>query len=267
MNDHIGRQELQRIDNELHIFILLQELQQPCLVLAYHRGFAHQMQQMNLNALHIHPRYSPSGLQHHVMRFLRKTVDNMGAYAYAALTQSADCIQIAFGVMCAIDKRGCGFMHGLQTHLYPKVGAFVQLSQIVHDVIRQAIRTRSDRQADNPRLLQNNLVVFAKLLHRRVRVCIGLKIADILRIRPFFVLAVANMIKLGDEIVAAASSKVARSARTAERAAALRDGAVPVRACKACVEHNLKYLAAKLLSHFVIPCMKSFIAPEHNRLR
>ncbi|MNE55032.1 hypothetical protein D3C80_1498510 [compost metagenome] len=114
-------------------------------------------------------------------------------------------------------------MNGLQSHFNPEVGALVQLRKIFHNIIRQTVRPRSNGQADYSRLLQNNLVVFPQLLYRCVRIGISLKVTDILGVRPFQVLAVAHLVKLGDQIVAAAAGEIAGASGAAEGAAPLGD--------------------------------------------
>ena len=79
-------------------------------------------------------------------------------------------------------------MNGLQPHLHPQIGAFVQLRQIIDDIIRQAIRPGGDRQADDAGLAQDRFIIFPQLLDRRIRVRICLKIADIVGFRPFLML-------------------------------------------------------------------------------
>ncbi|MNC32438.1 hypothetical protein D3C75_807900 [compost metagenome] len=156
-------------------------------------------------------------------------------------------------------------MDRLQAHFYPEIRALVQLGEILDDIIRQAVGTRCNGQADYTGLLQNNLIIFSQLVNRSVRIGVGLEVADVFGVRPFEMLAVAHMIELCDQIVPAAAGEIAGASGAAEGTASFGDRAVTVRTGKTGIEHYFEDFRVHVLAHFVVPRMETFISPQQRR--
>ncbi|MNR21497.1 hypothetical protein D3C85_1384020 [compost metagenome] len=77
------------------------------------------MKQVDFDALHIHLSDSFSSVEHHVMGFPWQAINNVCADANIMFAQLGNSVQVTLGVMRAINECGRGFVHGLQTHLYP----------------------------------------------------------------------------------------------------------------------------------------------------
>ncbi len=133
-------------------------------MLAYHRRAFHEMEQVDLDPLHAHFGYFVSGFEHHFMRFLRKSVNDVGTDPDAMLAELGDGIHETFRIMGAVDQLGSGIVDRLQPHFDPEVGPPVQLGQIFDDIVRQAIGPSRDRQADDAGLLQDRFVIFPQHL-------------------------------------------------------------------------------------------------------
>ncbi|MNC16594.1 hypothetical protein D3C75_644520 [compost metagenome] len=231
----------------------------------HHRRFAHQVQQMDFDALHVHVRYCGHCIQHHFMSFLRQAVNNVRADANAMAPKLLHGVGVALRIMCPVNQLRGRVMNGLQPHLDPEIGPLIQLGQVFDHIIREAVGTRSDGQADYARLLQNNFIIFSQLLDWSIRVRISLKVTDIFGIRPFQMLPVPYIIELGDQIVAAAAGEIPGASGAAEGAASFGDGAVAVGAGKSGIKHHLEHLGVHVLTHFIIPGMETFIPPQQRR--
>ena len=100
---------------------------------------------MNLDSLHIHLGDRSAGGEHHLMVLLRKAINDVCADTDVMLARLFDRFQITFGIMGPVDQLGGGIMDRLQAHFHPEIGSLIQLGQVFHDVVRQAIGACSNR--------------------------------------------------------------------------------------------------------------------------
>jgi hypothetical protein len=74
-------------------------------------------------------------------------------------------------------------------------------------------------------------------------------------------LFIPDGIKLGDQIISSATGEITRSTSAAKCTTTFGDGTISVRAGETGIQHYFENLIVKLVSHFVIPRMESFISP------
>jgi len=252
LDDHLGRQLLQEIDQHGDVVVATKERDLAPLDLIGQGSVFDGVEIVDFDRVELEAGQFAGGREHVGVRLAREAEDHVAADFKTAAPAAVDCVQRSAVMMTAIHPVERTVVDRLNAIFDGQIRAAGEFLEQIEYFVGHAVGPGADRQADDFRMGESLLVERAETLDRGVGVGRGLEIGD----EPLDVIA---PLEAADAIVELAADPEARQAAAGAEAAVVAkgaatdgDGSIDVGTGEAGIEADFLDAAAELLPEEVV---------------